>query len=227
MDDAGLVRGLEGFGDLLGQRQCLGQRDRAMGYAVRECFALDEFEHERMPLAAVFEAIDGRDVRMVERGEHLRFPTKSSQPVRIADDSSGQNLQRDIAIELGVAGAIHLAHAAGADETNDFVGTESSAGGRCHPGGVSIGRGAGRRRANASATFSPSGATPLACVTLEAARTSNMQLTPSWTPRRHPSPQRLVSDVLKIQVRKAPPPFTAGRPPARVPMDMDLSTSAT
>ncbi|HYN06057.1 MAG TPA: hypothetical protein VES67_01580 [Vicinamibacterales bacterium] len=40
---------------------------------------------------------------MVERGEHLRFTPKPRQPVRIGDEGVGQNLQRDVAIELGAA----------------------------------------------------------------------------------------------------------------------------
>ena len=36
---------------------------------------------------------------------------------------------RDVAIQLRVARAIHLAHAAGADLRGDFVGAEAGAGG--------------------------------------------------------------------------------------------------
>ena len=39
-----------------------------------------------------------------------------------------QDLQRDVAIELRVAGAIDLAHAACADLRGDFVGAEAGAG---------------------------------------------------------------------------------------------------
>ena len=138
MDDAQLVRGFQGLRDLLRDRQRVGQRDGPMRDALRERLPLDQFEHQRMRGAAVFEPIDRGDARMIERGEHLRFPAKSRQPVGIGDDGGRQNLQRDVAIEPGVASAIHLAHAAGAEKTNDVVGTEAGAGGQCHWGGVSI-----------------------------------------------------------------------------------------
>ena len=41
---------------------------------------------------------------------------------------SGQDLQRDVAPELGIACAIHLTHAAGADRRGDVVDAEASAG---------------------------------------------------------------------------------------------------
>ena len=83
MDDALLVRGFEGLRDLLRDRQRVGKRDRAMRDAIGERRALDQLEHERMRRAAVLKAVDGGDVWMVERGEHLRFAPKSRQPVGI------------------------------------------------------------------------------------------------------------------------------------------------
>ena len=67
-----------------------------------------------MPFA-VLEAVDRRDVRMVERGEDLRLALEAREPLGIARERVGQNLQRDVAVELGVAGPIDLAHPAGAD----------------------------------------------------------------------------------------------------------------
>ena len=130
MDDAQFMRGFEGLRDLLRDRQRVGKRYRAMRDAVGERRALDQFEHERMRRAAVFKAIDGGDVWMIERGEHLRFSPKSRQPVGIGHERVGQDLQRDVAIELGVASAIHLPHAAGAQGIDDFVGAEARARGQ-------------------------------------------------------------------------------------------------
>ena len=52
---------------------------------------------------------------MIERGEHLRFACEPREPVGVAGERVGQDLERDIAIELRVARAIHLAHPARAD----------------------------------------------------------------------------------------------------------------
>ena len=46
MDDPQLVRRFERVGDLPGDRQCLIDRDRATGKALRELLALDEFHHQ-------------------------------------------------------------------------------------------------------------------------------------------------------------------------------------
>src|SRR4029453_4483447 len=43
-----------------------------------------------------------------------------------------QNLDRNVSIEPGVPGAIHPAHAARADQRDDFVRTEASSGGQRH-----------------------------------------------------------------------------------------------
>ena len=56
-----------------------------------------------------------RDVRMVERRERLRFALEAREPLRIGGERGRQDLDRDVAIELGIARAIDLAHAAGAD----------------------------------------------------------------------------------------------------------------
>ncbi len=130
MDDACLVRGFQRRSDLLGERQRVAERHGPLGDALRERLPLDQLEHERMRGAAVFEAVDGGDVRMIERREHLRFATESRQPVGIADDGVRQQLQRDVALQLGVSSAIHLAHGARAEGADDVVGTEPGAGGQ-------------------------------------------------------------------------------------------------
>ncbi len=69
-----------------------------------------------------------RDVRVVEGGEHLRFAAEAREPIRIARDGRDQNLDGHVAIELRVAGAIDLAHAAGAEQRDDVIGAELRAG---------------------------------------------------------------------------------------------------
>jgi hypothetical protein len=78
--------------------------------------ALDELHDQRAPGARIFNAVDLRDVRMVEGGECLRFAFETHQTIRIARERLRQNLERDIAIELRVARAIDLAHATRAEQ---------------------------------------------------------------------------------------------------------------
>ena len=61
-----------------------------------------------MRAAGVLEAVDRRDVGMVEGGEHLRFSAEPCDAITIKREGLRQDLQRDIAIELGVARAIDL-----------------------------------------------------------------------------------------------------------------------
>ncbi len=54
------------------------------------------------------DAVDGGDVGVVEAGEDLRLPLESSEPVRISREGVGEDLQRDLAVELGVGGPSRL-----------------------------------------------------------------------------------------------------------------------
>ena len=111
----------------IGSASSTGIAPRAM--RCDEVVALDEFHHQRTHTVRFFEAVDVRDVRMIERGERLRLACEPGESVGIARERIRQDLQRDIAIELRVAGAIHLAHAAFANLRGDFVDAEANAGG--------------------------------------------------------------------------------------------------
>ena len=67
---------------------------------------------------------------MVERGEDLRFALEAREPLGIRAKPSGSDLERDVAIELRVARAIDLAHAACAKRGQNLVRAESIAGAR-------------------------------------------------------------------------------------------------
>ena len=96
----------------------------------------------------LFEAVDVRDVRVIEGRQRLRFACEPRQPVGVAGERVGQDLQRDVAIELGIARAEHLAHPAGADAGDDFVDAEARTGSERQPAGsIAVsGLRAGRRR---------------------------------------------------------------------------------
>ena len=66
VDDPLLVRRFERVGDLLRDGQRLVERDRAARDALRQVVALDQFHHDRTHTAAFFEAVDVRDVRVIE-----------------------------------------------------------------------------------------------------------------------------------------------------------------
>ena len=64
---------------------------------------------------------------MIERREHLRLAAEPCDAVAVERERLGQNLQRDVAIELCIARAIHLAHPAGPEGGEDFVRAETGA----------------------------------------------------------------------------------------------------
>jgi hypothetical protein len=65
---------------------------------------------------------------MTERCQKLCFPPEAGEPFAVGGEGLPQNLQRHVAIELRVAGAVDLAHAARANQRDDLVGAETSAG---------------------------------------------------------------------------------------------------
>jgi hypothetical protein len=134
MDDALRVRRFQRLANLLRDGQRLVQGDRALRDTIRERRALDEFHHQRADPVRVFEAVDVRDVRMVERGQHLRFAAEPREAVGVVRHLREQDLDRDLAMQVRIARPIDFAHAPGAQQGNDFVRAETSAGGERHPG---------------------------------------------------------------------------------------------
>ena len=90
------------------------------GSGPRRSDALDQFHHQR----ALLDAVHGRDVGMIQRGQHLRFALEARHVLLVIREGRGQHLDGDVAIELGVVRAVHLAHAAGAEGCHDLVGPE-------------------------------------------------------------------------------------------------------
>jgi hypothetical protein len=132
MDDALLVRGLEGRGGLLRDRHRVGQRHRAARDVHGQILAFDEFHDQGARAPRLLDAVDGRDVRMIQRRQRFRFALKAREPVRVLCKDLRKDLDRDVAAQPRVGRAIDLAHAAGANRGDDFIRTEASTGGERH-----------------------------------------------------------------------------------------------
>ncbi len=78
---------------------------------------LDQFHDQ----CSLFHAIDGGDIRMVERCQHLSFAGEARQPVGIGCERFGQDFDGDVAVQLGVCGSIDGAHSALAEFGRDAV----------------------------------------------------------------------------------------------------------
>ncbi len=60
----------------------------------------------------LLEAVDGGDIGMVQGGEGLGFASESGQTLGVMRKRVRQDLDRDVAIELGITRPIDLSHAA-------------------------------------------------------------------------------------------------------------------
>ena len=99
----------------IGSASSIGIGPRAMRCG--QILAFDELHHERV----LFDTVDVRDVGMIERREDFRFALESREAFAIVGDIGGQDLDRHFALQLRIARAIDLAHAAGAELADDFV----------------------------------------------------------------------------------------------------------
>jgi hypothetical protein len=121
VNDVLLMRRFERIGDLHRDVERLVGRDRTCGDAVGERGAFHELHRERGRLAAALEPVDLRDIRMIERGERFGLALKTRHSIGIVGKRRRENLDGDLAFEVTVGGAIHLAHTAGAEVAGDFV----------------------------------------------------------------------------------------------------------
>jgi hypothetical protein len=130
VDDAGIVRGFERLRDLSRDRQRFIDRNGTTRDALGEIVALDELHHQRR----AFNAIDVRDVRVIQGRQHFGFTAESRQPLIIICDIVGQHFDGDVALQIRVARAIHLAHAARTEQRHHLVRAYSLARGKGHVG---------------------------------------------------------------------------------------------
>ena len=137
MDDPLLVRGFEGVRDLRRDRERLVDGNRPADDPIGERRALDQLHHQGVYAVGVFEPVDLRDVRMIERREHPRFSPEAGEAIGIAGDGGQQDFDRDLAIERRVAGLVDLAHPARADSRRDLIRADAlPLEAPCHPGVV-------------------------------------------------------------------------------------------
>jgi hypothetical protein len=89
MHDALLVGRFECLRDLFPERQRFIERDGALRDAIGERRPLDQLHHERGAPIRFLQPVDVRDVRMVERREHLRFALEPGEALGIERELGG------------------------------------------------------------------------------------------------------------------------------------------
>ena len=114
------MRGGEAFRNLLEDREGFIDGKRSVRQPLFERLAFDELHDQEEPLRFL-EAVERRDVRMIERRDDLRLALETFLPLRVARESFGQDFDGDLALQLAVASAIDLTHAARSDGRKDLV----------------------------------------------------------------------------------------------------------
>src|SRR5581483_2862646 len=132
MDDASLMSGLEAVGHLPRELDGLVDRNGAARQPRREILSLDQLECEADDAVRFFEAVDCSDVRMIERGEDLRFAPESRDAFLVLREARRQHLDGGIAIQTLVARAEDFTHPARADGREDLVGADVHTGLESH-----------------------------------------------------------------------------------------------
>jgi len=126
VDDPLLVGHLQGDGDLVGERENFVERERTARKSLRQVFALDQLQYEHLFAIVAFDAVDGGDVGVIQRCQQSGFAFEASEAVWVCGKRVGQKFQRDVAGQLVVTRAVHLAHATGTDFVDYVVVCDSS-----------------------------------------------------------------------------------------------------
>jgi hypothetical protein len=100
------VGSFERLGNLARNWESFGERQRTA-----KLLAFDQLHDD----GVLFEAVDLGDVGMVERGQDSRFALKALHAGSVLGEGGRKDLDGDITIQLGIAGAVDFAHAASAD----------------------------------------------------------------------------------------------------------------
>ena len=132
MDDARTVRPVERRRDLDRRLERLVDRESALRQPIRQRLALEILHDEERGAVLLAHVVQRADVRMIELRDRAGLAIEALAELRVGREGVRENLDRDRAIEPRVAGFVDLAHPAGADERQDFVRAEASAGGQRH-----------------------------------------------------------------------------------------------
>jgi hypothetical protein len=127
MHDAGSVRGMEPAPRRDEAREDVGGRARRSAEPLPEVGPVDELHRDIEVALGLAEVVDGRDVGVPESRHRLCLAAKSLMAMHVAVRIATEQLDRDLAIELGVPRGMHDTHAALADALEQHVAPERGA----------------------------------------------------------------------------------------------------
>ena len=132
MDDALRVGGAQPVRDLRAEVERAAQRQPSPREQRVERRAVEELGHDVRETALDADVEDRDDVGMVECGRSPSLLLESAQAIGVVGHLGRQHLDRDLAIEALVVGAVDLAHAAGTQWRDDLVRAEARTRGQRH-----------------------------------------------------------------------------------------------
>jgi hypothetical protein len=128
MHDAARVRGRDAIGNREHDLQRLSRRERRAVEARAQRFSLQQFRDGVMDAVLAAEIEDGQDVRMRQRRDRTRLAIKTIERNLVLLEMRRQHLDRNIAMQPRILGAINLTHPTDRDQVEDRVTPESCAG---------------------------------------------------------------------------------------------------
>ncbi len=127
-----VVGGAQPVRDLRAEVERAAQRQPSPREQPVERRAVEELGHDVGEAALDADVEDRDDVGMVEGGRSPGLLLESAQAVDVVGHLGRQHLDRDLAIEALVVGAVDLAHAAGPEWRDDLVRAEARTWGQRH-----------------------------------------------------------------------------------------------
>jgi hypothetical protein len=103
-----------------------GTSKRAASKALLQRFALQQLHDQiRVAVTDIADVVDRADVRVLKDGDRARFTLKAVARLLRVHETRRKHLDRDIALEACVAGAVHLAHATAPEQRHNFIWAET------------------------------------------------------------------------------------------------------
>ena len=130
MHDALAVGGSKRIGDVERDVDTRRGIHRPTGQPLLKRLAFEKLQRDERRIGA--DVINRADVGMAERRSRPRFPLEPRQRLGRHRDTGGQDLDRHHALEARVPGPVHFAHPASAEQRENLVGPEASAGSQGH-----------------------------------------------------------------------------------------------
>ena len=118
MDDAAIVSGSERARELGADTNGFIGCERTAHQTIGERRTLDQLQHKQVHAVELLDAVNGRDVRMIQRREYPGLAFEAGKPLRVVRERMGKHFEGDLASELPIACVVHLPHSSAAERAD-------------------------------------------------------------------------------------------------------------